>query len=203
MKRKLALCAISLVLIVIMAMAFVACGDKGGDKNGNKPSPIQLTEDLTADEIIDLLPNIKNLTFEFIGGSESNLYTYRMAVSGQGCITKYIYDNYENVYVTYLLENTVTFITVSAKGNTKFIKTLSDEEMEDYSNQLNTICEIIEYALENEWRIENNAFLYITDPTDMEYYDGILIYKNFNTTELDFEYYLSLDIPLLSDSDEE
>lgn len=201
MKRKLALCIMLLTLIVLVTTVFVGCDDKDSDK----PSPIQLNENMTSEEIIDLLPSVKNLTYEFLGGKNTGiLYTYRMKITNEGYELNYIYDDYTNTYVQYI-DGTFIYLSSNSEENGKYNADLTEENLTYYKTFVNRTCNDIKTYFEDgtNWRIENGCLVFFIEPTTgSELYDNKIIYKDFNNSEVDFNYYLSLDIPTLEDDEE-
>ncbi|MCM1306006.1 MAG: hypothetical protein NC037_01900 [Bacteroides sp.] len=187
MEKKFSLVAIVIVLIVSVAFTLVACGEK----NNDKPTPIQMTEDMTKENILELLPQIENLTYEFECGDPQYHYTYQMKLSKNGYVLKYIYDKSESIAVYYFSDETETIIEYSGANWHKVVRPIENEQ----ADTLNSYVDYIKECLENnyEWRVEDGKLI-IVDPNGNQPMNGEITFKNFNCTDMEFKYYLSLDI---------
>lgn len=199
MKKRFITVVISVLLIMVLSLMFVACDDK----EDKKPASIQLTENTRADEILNLLPQIKNMTYEFVCENDPYNFTYRMKISKDGYILQYIYETYEETYVVYLQNNVVTLIHIELEEENcyKDISTISDDEVNDY-DQLTSHLYDIKLAVENQnmWRIEDGKLI-IIEPNSTEAVNHEITFKDFNCSEMNFEYYLSLNIPVFEDEE--
>lgn len=210
MKKKWIAIVVSVALIAVSALLFAACD--GNEKNGAKK--IVLTEDMTAEQILELLSQIENVTWKETSVikidddiiSSSGLSAWNK----NGAIAENL-DTHETI-VYYFDEDGITRIDITHNDdgfynvhretfeiNSEeyvFGKTMFDEIIGVISECLQG--DTVEYkgAIFNisEWKVVDGE-LKISLHAEV---DGIvltaeIVFFDFNSTEIDFEPYLSLE----------
>lgn len=179
---------ISAVLLLCVAVTFVACNDKGG---GSTATPIVLTDGMTAEDILALLPQIQNITCEEDGtegllNKSGQIYYFNPGEAN------------EIWYVCYIANGQMTEIAWDVDDNgcyMKFINYVPENEADSYYD-INRYVDMIKHCLENdgEWRIEDGKLVIGYD----DEWDGyrVLKFSNINSTEVNFDYYLAMDLPV-------
>ena len=163
--------------MIFTLTAFVACGENGEDK-GREPSTakITLTEDMTVDDILVLLPQIENMTIDVKNsptttGSGYNLTIY---ISKIGTLLHYEYESGIINNEIYLFDD----------------DEMRNEALSQYISEIKSTLFGVHEFDRNDWIIEEGKLITYNQSHERE-----VVYKNFNCTEIDFDYYLSLDVP--------